>query len=151
MFKSTKTYGTSLGLSCCFRQWKAKDSHCSLLHGYSIGVKLTFEAEVLDERNWVMDFGGLAEVKQFLGDTFDHTMLIAEDDPHIDEICGLAGIGVANVVVLPCVGCEAFAAHIYHFVEEWLFDRKHAPRVALASVEVFEHGANSAIYTGEEA
>lgn len=151
MFRSTKTYGTSLGLSCCFRQWKAEKSHCSLLHGYSIGVKLTFEADVLDERNWVMDFGGLSEVKQFLGETFDHTLLIAEDDPYIDEISGLAGLGIANVVVLPSVGCEAFAAHIFAFVEEWLHDRHHAPRVMLSSVEVFEHGANSAVYLGEDA
>ena len=42
-FYSTKTYGNDKGLSCCFRQWGATHSHCSLLHGYSIGIKIVFE------------------------------------------------------------------------------------------------------------
>ena len=44
-FYSTKTYGNDKGLSCCFRQWGATHSHCSLLHGYSIGIKIVFECE----------------------------------------------------------------------------------------------------------
>ena len=52
-FYSTKTYGNDRGLSCVFRQWRSNHSHCSLLHGYSIGVKVIFECETLDERNWV--------------------------------------------------------------------------------------------------
>ena len=28
-----------------------------------------------------MDFGGLKELKQFLEDSFDHTIVVAEDDP----------------------------------------------------------------------
>jgi 6-pyruvoyl-tetrahydropterin synthase len=39
--------------------------HCSLLHGYSIGIKLIFESETLDDRNWVMDFGGLKAFKEW--------------------------------------------------------------------------------------
>ena len=31
------------------------------VHGYSLGFKLVFECDSLDERNWVMDFGGLKE------------------------------------------------------------------------------------------
>jgi 6-pyruvoyltetrahydropterin/6-carboxytetrahydropterin synthase len=41
--RATKTYGDDLGLSVAFRQWRA-DSHCRYLHGYAIGVRLTFEA-----------------------------------------------------------------------------------------------------------
>ena len=57
-FYSTKTYGNDRGLSCCFRQWRATHSHCSTLHGYSIGIKLIFECDTLDDKNWCMDFGG---------------------------------------------------------------------------------------------
>lgn len=144
-FYSTKTYGHEVGLSCCFRQHKAT-SHCNLLHGYAISVRLEFQASNLDDRNWVVDFGGLSQVKDFLKQQFDHTLLVASDDPMIDELCGLQGLGLADVRVLPAVGCEAFAAYIFDHVEQWLsagFDRY---RVALHSVEVREHGANSAIY-----
>ena len=61
-YYSTKTYGNDRGLSCCFRQWRSTHSHCSLLHGYSIGIRLVFEADTLDPRNWVMEkfISGLA-------------------------------------------------------------------------------------------
>ena len=71
-YLSTKTYGNDRGLSCCFRQWRSTHSHCSLLHGYSIGIKLIFESETLDDRNWVMDFGGLKAFKEWSEWQFDH-------------------------------------------------------------------------------
>ena len=83
-YYSTKTYGTDRGLSCCFRQWRATHSHCSTLHGYSIGIKLVFESETLDDRNWVFDFGGLKQFKDWSEYMFDHTLIVAEDDPHMD-------------------------------------------------------------------
>ena len=81
-YRSSKTFGHELGLSCAFRQWRADHSHCSKLHGYAISVHFEFESEELDARNWVMDFGGFKGVKQMLQDTFDHKVVIASDDPH---------------------------------------------------------------------
>ena len=40
-----------------------------ILHGYSLQFKFTFEARELDERNWVVDFGGLKPLKAWLEDT----------------------------------------------------------------------------------
>lgn len=145
MYKSTKTYGHEVGLSCCFRQHKA-DSHCKLLHGYAISVKFVFSATELDERNWVVDFGGLKSLKGILEDNFDHTLLVAEDDPLKSEFINLHKLGACRVVVLPKVGCEAFAEIIYSVAEQWMADSGFSPRCSLVSVEVMEHGANSAIY-----
>jgi 6-pyruvoyltetrahydropterin/6-carboxytetrahydropterin synthase len=80
MHYSTKTYGAEVGLSSCFRQHKAQ-SHCRLLHGYAMSFSFKFGALVLDERNWVVDFGGLKGLKAILEETFDHKTIIAEDDP----------------------------------------------------------------------
>lgn len=145
MYKSTKTYGHELGLSCCFRQHKA-ESHCCLLHGYALSIHLEFAAEELDVRNWVVDFGSLKSVKQMLEDTFDHKLLVAEDDPYKDELCEMAGLGLADVVVVEKTGCEAFAELIHQCVSQWLKDAGYSPRCWLNKVEVREHGANSAIY-----
>lgn len=147
MYKSTKTYGANIGLSCCFRQHRA-ESHCRLLHGYALEIKFVFEADELDERMWVVDFGGLKGLKTILEDNFDHTLIVAEDDPYVDELCQLQGLGIARVVVMEKAGCEAFAEAIYQVAEQWLKDAGFAPRCRLASVEVREHGANSAIYEG---
>ena len=147
-YQSTKQFGHDLGLSCCFRQWRA-ESHCNQLHGYAIAIRLVFEAEELDVRNWVVDFGSLKSLKQMFVDTFDHKLLVAEDDPDKDEICALAGMGIADVIVVPAVGCEKFAEYVFGATEVWLQSNGYAPRVKLISAEVKEHGANSAIYTGE--
>ena len=147
-YRSSKTYGHDIGLSCCFRQWRA-ESHCNQLHGYALKIHLEFEADDLDVRNWVVDFGSLKSLKGILEDNFDHTLLVAEDDPQVDDLCMLAGLGLAEVRVLPKVGCEAFAEFIYNVTEIWLTDNGYAPRVRLHHVRVSEHGANSAAYYGE--
>jgi 6-pyruvoyltetrahydropterin/6-carboxytetrahydropterin synthase len=162
-FYSTKTYGNDRGLSCCFRQWRATHSHCSLLHGYSIGIKLIFESDTLDSRNWVMDFGGLKMFKEWAEHMFDHTLVIAHDDPHLETFKklneingGYDDMGVMDLRVVEGVGCEMFAKMCYDKMAELLEEMKdnlHSRypvngNVRLVSAEVFEHDANSAIYEG---
>lgn len=150
-YRSTKTYGHEVGLSACFRQWRATHSHCRFLHGYALSITLTFEADELDHRNWVQDFGGLKEIKELLVRTFDHKTVVALDDPWIDHFYELKNQGVIDLVTMEAVGCEAFAKHVFEQVEAWLVkqaadDLLDEPRVTLAAVEVREHGANSALY-----
>ena len=154
---STKTFGHDLGFSCAFRQWRA-ESHCRFIHGYALGFKFTFGANTLDHCGWVVDFGGLKDLKQILADTFDHKLLVAADDPCFDQIKDLMGIydeescssspACADVVIVPATGCEAFARMVYDVTEQWLKDAGFGPRCWLVSVEVSEHGANSAICQG---
>lgn len=142
-YRSTKTYGHELGLSACFRQWRAQ-SHCRLLHGYALAFHFVFEAEELDHRNWVVDFGGLKKLKEFLVGFFDHKLLVANDDPMVRELIALGGLGCAEVIVLDRVGCEAFAKLGWELAHQAAGDE----RVRVVSCEVREHGANSAIYLG---
>lgn len=145
MYLSTKKYGHEIGLSAVFRQWKA-DSHCHFLHGYSLAIKFTFEADDLDHRNWVVDFGGLKELKTKLENLFDHKTLISEDDPHLSFFIEGAKLGVLDLIVVPKIGCEAFAEIAYELANEVLLSQASIERVKCIEVEVAEHGANSAIY-----
>lgn len=149
-YRSTKTFGHELGLSACFRQWRA-ESHCRLLHGYALAVKFVFEAYDLDVRNWVVDFGSLKTLKNWLELTFDHTLLVAEDDPALPVLRALGdhagGHALARIVIVPATGCEAFAKMIFECTQVWLKDNGYSPRCRVVSVEVREHGANSAIYS----
>jgi len=162
-YLSTKTYGTDRGLSCCFRQWRAMHSHCSLLHGYSIGIRLIFESETLDDKNWVMDFGGLKKFKSWADDMFDHTLVIAQDDPHLEMFKQMAAMGkqdqggVCDLRIVEGVGCEKFAELVYTEMTKILDELKQFPEqgrypvnpmIRLKSAEVFEHDGNSAIYEG---
>lgn len=148
-YQSTKTFGHELGLSAAFRQWRAQ-SHCRLIHGYALEIKLVFEAAELDHTGWVVDFGSLKSLKGWLEATFDHKLLVAEDDPMLDTLVALGTLGLAQIVVMPGVGCEKFAEYVYGAVEVWLQSNGYSPRVRLVSAEVKEHGANSAIYIGEK-
>lgn len=145
MYKSTKTYGNERGLSCAFRQHKATHSHCSLIHGYSLGFKFTFEATHLDDKNWVYDFGGCSWIKEYLEDNFDHTIAVDKYDPELNTFLLLEERGLAKVVVMNGVGCEKFAEHVYDYVASIVDEQTHG-RVKLTKVKVFEHDANSATY-----
>jgi 6-pyruvoyltetrahydropterin/6-carboxytetrahydropterin synthase len=169
---STKTYGTDRGLSCCFRQWRSTHSHCSLLHGYSIGIRLVFESATLDSRNWVMDFGGLKAFKEWSEWQFDHTLCVASDDPHLSLFQDIAKLGkqseggICDLRIVEAVGCEKFAELAYNTMKEILeayqdgrgwthpdgrvFEARYpvGQDVKLRSTEVFEHEGNSAIYEG---
>lgn len=143
-FASTKTYDHNVGLTCCFRQWKAA-SHCKYLHGYALKVKLVFDGE-LDNRNWVVDFGALKPIKAWLEQVFDHKTLVAFDDPEYVAMQGLHKKNVIDMIGVDATGCEAFATMIYDYVDTWLVTHHaHGNRVSLQSVEVSEHAGNSAI------
>lgn len=163
MYLVTKTYDHSLGLSACFRQWRADHSHCRFLHGYALSFKLTFATEQLDRCNWVVDFGGLKPVKAFLVENFDHKLCIAEDDPQMVQLSLMDGARashgidfekVADILILPRVGCEGFAKYVYDWVDQWLGDAMPMDcdirGLRLVEVEVREHGGNSAIYRNDQ-
>ena len=118
-----------------------------------------------------MDFGGLKKFKEWADYMFDHTLVIAEDDPQLEIFKKLNEIGggfdnrgVCDLRIVPGVGCEMFAKIAFEKMAELLDTMKHGrplsddsfitsrypvnPAVRLKSVEVFEHGANSAIYEG---
>lgn len=141
IYGSTKTYVHSQGLSCAFRQWRA-DSHCSKIHGYALQVRIEFEAIQLDKNNWVMDFGSLKEIKEFLEFTFDHTLIVAQDDPFLKSFESMHASGIADIRYLESTGCEFFAQYIFEAVEDWL--KPKGDRVRLMKVEISEHEGNSA-------
>lgn len=149
-FRSTKVLD---GFSTVFRQWKARGTHCKFLHGYAISFKVIFEGE-LDERNWVVDFGGLKrshhtidgkKPKEWFDYMFDHTLIAAEDDPDLPSLLELNDMEMAQVRVLPKVGCEMFAKFVYEKLQEWVHKETEG-RVFCHSVECREHEKNSAIY-----
>jgi len=142
---STKTYGHEQGLSCVFRQPNANHSHCSLLHGYALSFSFVFGCHTLDNKNWVMDFGGLKQLKFWLEQNFDHTLILDREDPSLSKLMKLEEDGLAKVIIMDGVGCEKFAEHAFHTANHLVQSLTNG-RVFCVSCEVKEHGANSAIY-----
>lgn len=141
---STKTYGHERGLSCAFRQPNASHSHCSLLHGYALAFTFVFGCNELDDKNWVVDFGGLKDLKDWLESQFDHTVALDAADPMIDMLKQLENWNLADIRVMDGVGCEKFAQHAFEYSNKLIKEQTNN-RCWVESVEVKEHGANSAI------
>jgi 6-pyruvoyltetrahydropterin/6-carboxytetrahydropterin synthase len=134
-----------------YRQWRA-DSHCNIIHGYSFSMKFYFGANDLDVRNWVADYGGLRDLKGFLQDQFDHTLIVAQDDPHLDWYQEAHKRGIAKVVELPSLGCESLADQVYKYVNGVyipdMWGPTEAERLWCFRVEVRETQTNMAYREG---
>ena len=150
-YQSTKVFD---GFSTVFRQWKAKETHCSYLHGYGISFKVTFEGQ-LDHRNWVWDFGGMKRAKTqidgmspkaWMDYMFDHTLIVAEDDPEVEAFKQMDTAGVAQVRIIPATGAEKFAEYIYTKLNSFV-KAETEDRVRVTRVKFMEHGKNAASYS----
>ncbi|MBJ24201.1 MAG: 6-pyruvoyl tetrahydropterin synthase [Euryarchaeota archaeon] len=140
-YTSTKTYRN---LPCAHRQWK-NDGHCSFIHGYSREFIFHFACNELDKHGWVVDFGGLKELKEFLENWFDHTLIIAEDDPLISDFKKLEEKGGCDLRILKEASIEFSAKFVYEFTNK-LISQKTNQRAWCYRVEVRENDKNSAIY-----
>ena len=149
-FQSSKVFD---GFSTVFRQWKAETTHCRFVHGYGISFKVYFEGD-LDERNWVWDFGGMKRAKtkidgkspkEWMDYMFDHTLVVAEDDPELKAFQQMDTAGVAQVRVIPATGAEKFAEYIYTKLNKFV-DTETEGRVRVTKVKFMEHGKNAACY-----
>ena len=149
-FQSTKLFD---GYSCVFRQWKAEGTHCRFLHGYGVSFRVWFEGQ-LDERNWVWDFGHAKRSqykidgmnpKAWMDYMFDHTTIVAEDDPYLDLFKKMHTENIIQLRIIPAVGCEMFAQYIYNKLNSWVINDSDG-RVKIKQVEVREHEKNTALY-----
>tara|TARA_R110002060_G_scaffold4138_4_gene6573 strand:- start:202 stop:666 length:465 start_codon:yes stop_codon:yes gene_type:complete len=149
-YQSTKVFD---GFSTVFRQWKAENTHCKFLHGYGISFKVYFEGE-LDDRNWVWDFGGMKRAKTlidgmqpkvWMDHMFDHTIVVAEDDPEVRSFKQMDRAGVAQVRIIPSTGAEKFAEYIYNKLNEFVKTETN-DRVRVTKVKFMEHNKNAAYY-----
>ena len=131
--------------STAFRQWRA-DSHCKLIHGYRLQCKLWFTADNLDDKNWIYDFGGCRDIKKLLEDQYDHTTVVAADDPELDTFKLLSDKGMIDLrIAEKGVGIERTAEWVYETTNKFVTEQTDK-RVRVIKVEVWEHEGNSAIY-----
>ena len=150
-FQSSKVFD---GFSTVFRQWKAEQTHCRFVHGYGISFKVYFEGE-LDNRNWVWDFGGMKRAttlidgkqpKAWMDYMFDHTLIVAEDDPEVEAFKQMDEAKVAQVRVIPATGAEKFSEYIFKKLNEFV-KTETDNRVRVIKVKFMEHGKNAAYYS----
>ena len=96
-----------------------------------------------------MDFGGLRPLKAKLEEWFDHTLLVAKDDPEIDTLLLLGNKGLAKIVEVEMTGCEGIADFLYEYINTiFLKDYGEEKRIWCCKVEVRETESNMAMRVG---
>jgi 6-pyruvoyltetrahydropterin/6-carboxytetrahydropterin synthase len=114
---------------------------------------VTFEGE-LDERNWVWDFGGMKRAKgtidgknpkAWMDYMFDHTTIVAEDDPYLEQFKEMWKDGIIQLRIIPAVGAEQFAKYIYEKLNTFVKEETNG-RVKVVRVKFMENNKNSSVY-----
>ena len=123
------------------------DGHCAFIHGHNWDICLTFACSDTDENGFVVDFGKLGFIKDWINDNLDHACIFSNDDPTAKTLISAAP-SVWKTYFLDSCSCEGLAKHLFFEFDE-LVKNKTSGRVWIASVEVSEDKKNCAKFAHE--
>jgi 6-pyruvoyl-tetrahydropterin synthase len=104
-------------LPCCRRSW-ANRGKSFFLHGYERTFEVEFAcAETEPGTGLVVDYSSLRTLRAALEHQFDHTTLIAADDPQRDLFKLLGERGVIDLRIMPDTGMESSAVWVFGAAE----------------------------------
>ena len=118
---------------------------CSLVHGHSWTITLTFGAETPDQHGFIVDFGELHYLADWIDERLDHATVAASDDPRLDELQALADSGLLKLTLVDNASCEGIAKHLFDTFDPMVREKTNG-RAHLVSVELHEDSRNSALY-----
>jgi 6-pyruvoyltetrahydropterin/6-carboxytetrahydropterin synthase len=131
-------------LPCTHRSWAHKGK-CRFLHGYERSFEIEF---VCSEREvatgFVIDFGGLKGVRELLEAQFDHTTIVARDDPDMALFEMFAAKGLVDLRVMDGSGMEAAAGWVMEHTDR-LIREATGNRVWVSRVEARESRKNAVV------
>ncbi|MDI1320366.1 MAG: 6-carboxytetrahydropterin synthase [bacterium] len=122
------------------------DGHCALLHGHNWSIAVTFGCSTLDENGFVVDFGKLKFLKNWIDENLDHACVLNRDDPMREALVSVGGTKVWKPYVVDCCSCEGMAKHVFEVFNS-LVQSNTAGRARVESIEVVEDSKNSAAYS----
>ncbi len=140
MLSCTKTY---FDVPFAHRQY-LHDGRCSFIHGHNWDISVGFSCSELDENGFVVDFGKLKFLKEWIDANLDHACVFSEGDPLVEKLVGAAPEAWKIYIVEQC-SCEGIARHLYG-VFDALVRKNTNSRAWVSSVRVWEDKKNAALY-----
>ena len=144
MITCTKTY-KDIPLS---HRQPLHSGRCSRLHGHSWAITLTFEAKELDDNGFVIDFGDLHFIRDWIDQNLDHATALKENDPMRADCQKLEDLGLLKILWVKSASCEGIAQYLYYTFQP-MIERKTNGRVRIQSLHLEEDSKNSATYFPE--
>lgn len=124
------------------------DGHCAFIHGHNWSFTFTFGCHELDECGFVVDFGKLKPLREWIDDNLDHACVFNAGDPMLETFQSFNDQHngtVFKVYVVDCCSSEGLAKHLFEKINSILAEMT-AGRAYLIAVEVIEDQKNSATY-----
>lgn len=121
------------------------EGRCARLHGHSWAITLTFKASDLDENGFVIDFGDLHFIEDWIDQNLDHGMILSRNDPRTKELQKLEASGLLKVTWVENASCEGIANFLFDTFAPMVSERTNG-RVSLQSIHLEEDSRNSATY-----
>ena len=121
---------------------------CSRLHGHSWAITLTFGAKELDDNGFVIDFGDLHLLRDWIDQNLDHATALKKSDPMRAEFEKLEQMGLLKILWVDSASCEGIAQSLYHTFQP-MIEQKTKGRVRIQSLHLEEDSKNSATYSPE--
>jgi len=114
----TKTYSN---LKAAHRQWRHK-GHCHYVHGENWTFHITFAANELDERGFIVDFGELKGLKEQMDKAFDHVLLIDHDDPELEFFEQMHIKELTDLRIVPSASAEGLCNFVFSMADQYIKD-----------------------------
>ena len=143
MLTCTKTY---FDIPFAHRQ-HLHDGHCSFVHGHNWDISVTFACGKTDENGFVVDFGKLKFLENWIDENLDHACVFSKSDPLWRTLRDAAPQAWKIRLVDQC-SCEGLSKFVFDEFDKMVSDAT-AGRVRVVAVEVSEDKKNTARYAAD--
>jgi 6-pyruvoyltetrahydropterin/6-carboxytetrahydropterin synthase len=126
------------------------DGHCAFIHGHNWSITIIFGCHATDENGFVVDFGKLKFLEEWIDTHLDHACVFSDEDPQRTALLAVGGSAIWKPYVVKNCSCEGMAQHLFEVFTPLVKAASH-DRAFITSVEVVEDSKNSATYTPDRA
>ena len=99
----------------------------------------------MDENGFVIDFGDLHFIEDWIDLNLDHGIVLCSDDPQKDTLQSLEDSGLLRITWVESASCEGIAKFLFEIFQP-MVEKKTQGRVNIQSILLEEDSKNSARY-----
>jgi 6-pyruvoyltetrahydropterin/6-carboxytetrahydropterin synthase len=109
-------------------------------------MKLTFAADEVDENGFIVDFGELHYIKDWIDENLDHSCAFSASDPHRSKLEELEEMKLVRPLFIENASCEGLAKHLFEIFNPMVSENTGG-RARIVSIDLLEDSKNSAYYS----
>ena len=99
----------------------------------------------VDENGFVVDFGELHYISDWIDEHLDHACAFSASDPHRSKIEELAKLKLVHPLFIENASCEGLAKHLFETFDPMVRENTGG-RARIVSIDLEEDSKNSAFY-----